>query len=99
MRVCLACVPSPYMSRIFCGSWLMSKASLADVVVEGGVAVLISFHSLEDRLVKRAFHAEGWQPLTKKPVMASDEEQQQNARSRSAKLRAAQRVPLPGADE
>jgi 16S rRNA (cytosine1402-N4)-methyltransferase len=74
-------------------------ASLADVVVEGGVAVLISFHSLEDRLVKRAFHAEGWQPLTKKPVMASDEEQQQNARSRSAKLRAAQRVPLPGADE
>jgi 16S rRNA (cytosine1402-N4)-methyltransferase len=49
--------------------------------------------------VKRAFHAEGWHPLTKKPVMASDDEQQQNARSRSAKLRAAQRVALPGADE
>ena len=74
-------------------------ASLADVVAMGGVAVLISFHSLEDRLVKRAFHAEGWHPLTKKPVMASDDEQQQNARSRSAKLRAAQRVALPGADE
>src|SRR6202041_2509173 len=52
-------------------------ASLGDVVAEGGVAVLISFHSLEDRLVKRAFHADGWQPLTKKPVMAPDEEQQQ----------------------
>jgi 16S rRNA (cytosine1402-N4)-methyltransferase len=68
-------------------------ASLPEVVAEGGVAVLISFHSLEDRLVKRAFHADGWQPLTKKPVTATDEEQQQNARSRSAKLRAAQRVP------
>lgn len=74
-------------------------ASLSDVVVEGGVAAIISFHSLEDRLVKRAFHAEGWEQLTKKPVMASDEEQQQNARSRSAKLRAAHRVAVPQGDE
>jgi 16S rRNA (cytosine1402-N4)-methyltransferase len=73
-------------------------ASLGDVVALGGVASVISFHSLEDRLVKRAFLADGWQPLTKKPVMAGDEEQQQNARSRSAKLRSARRVD-PGEGE
>jgi 16S rRNA (cytosine1402-N4)-methyltransferase len=67
-------------------------AVLPDVIVEGGVAAVISFHSLEDRLVKRAFLADGWEPLTKKPTLAGEEEQQQNARSRSAKLRAARRV-------
>jgi 16S rRNA (cytosine1402-N4)-methyltransferase len=67
-------------------------ASLPGVLAEGGVAAIISFHSLEDRLVKRAFQAVGWEPLTKKPLVASDEEQQQNPRSRSAKLRAARRV-------
>jgi 16S rRNA (cytosine1402-N4)-methyltransferase len=66
--------------------------ALPDVVKEGGVAAIIAFHSLEDRLVKRAFQAPGWQPLTKKPLVASDEEQQHNARSRSAKLRSARRV-------
>jgi 16S rRNA (cytosine1402-N4)-methyltransferase len=74
-------------------------AALGEVVAEGGVAVVISFHSLEDRLVKRAFHIDGWQPLTKKPVMATDEEQQQNARSRSAKLRAARRVVVAPAED
>jgi 16S rRNA (cytosine1402-N4)-methyltransferase len=68
---------------------------LPDVIVEGGVAAVISFHSLEDRLVKRAFVKDGWEPLTKKPVQAGDEEQQQNARSRSAKLRAARRTAVP----
>ena len=71
-------------------------ASLADVVTEGGVAAIISFHSLEDRLVKRAFHAEGWTQLTKKPMVATDDESAQNPRARSAKLRAARRV-VPGA--
>ena len=65
---------------------------LPGVIVEGAVAAIISFHSLEDRMVKRAFVGEGWEPLTKKPVLAGDEEQQHNARSRSAKLRAARRV-------
>jgi 16S rRNA (cytosine1402-N4)-methyltransferase len=59
----------------------------------GGVAAIISFHSLEDRLVKRELYAkECWQPLSKKPQVASDEETETNARSRSAKLRAARRV-------
>jgi 16S rRNA (cytosine1402-N4)-methyltransferase len=58
--------------------------------------VIISFHSLEDRIVKDAFR-EGakqgyYELLTKKPVTASEEEVDRNPRSRSAKLRAAQRV-------
>jgi 16S rRNA (cytosine1402-N4)-methyltransferase len=66
----------------------------------GGVLAVISFHSLEDRIVKRAFQNRlEWAPLTKKPVIASEEEQAQNPRSRSAKLRVARRLaPGEGGD-
>jgi 16S rRNA (cytosine1402-N4)-methyltransferase len=67
-------------------------ASLPDLLEEGGIAAIISFHSLEDRLVKRAFAASGWVALAKKPQMASEEECVTNARARSAKLRAARRT-------
>ncbi len=68
-------------------------AALPDVVALGGVAAILSFHSLEDRLVKRAFHDKSlWQPLTKKPLAATDEEAAANPRARSAKLRAARRI-------
>ena len=59
----------------------------------GGLLAVISFHSLEDRIVKRAFQNRlEWAPLTKKPVIASDDEIRANARARSAKLRAVEKV-------
>jgi 16S rRNA (cytosine1402-N4)-methyltransferase len=65
------------------------------VLKRGGRLVVISFHSLEDRAVKEALRAgarqEQWQILTRKPVTAAEEEIERNPRSRSAKLRAAER--------
>lgn len=70
--------------------------ALPDVVAVGGVAAILSFHSLEDRLVKRAFHDRmTWSPLTKKPLVATEEEASVNPRARSAKLRAARRYQEP----
>lgn len=62
---------------------------LPQVLAPGGVAAILSFHSLEDRLVKRAFAGEGWDPLWKKPRVPTDDECALNPRARSAKLRAA----------
>jgi 16S rRNA (cytosine1402-N4)-methyltransferase len=68
------------------------------LTAEGRLAV-ISFHSLEDRLVKQAFrNKQIWEPLTRGPVEASPEEVARNSRSRSAKLRVA-RVLGNGANE
>lgn len=66
----------------------------ADLLNDDGVVALISFHSLEDRIVKWAFRGdEALKPLTKKPVQATDEEKARNPRARTAKLRAARRLP------
>jgi 16S rRNA (cytosine1402-N4)-methyltransferase len=63
------------------------------VLGPGAVLAVISFHSLEDRLVKRAFlQTSVWERLTTKPIVASRGETEQNPRSRSAKLRAARKV-------
>lgn len=70
---------------------LMSQ--LADLLADGGVAAIISFHSLEDRIVKQTFRRQKqFEILTKKPIAPSVEERKRNPRSRSAKLRAARRI-------
>ena len=70
---------------------LLSAAT--EMVRPGGTAAFISFHSLEDRMVKRTFQRrEVWQRINPKPLVPSTAEQASNPRSRSAKLRAAIRL-------
>ena len=65
-----------------------------DWLLPGGVLAIISFHSLEDRLVKRAFLGdERLERITRRPVVADAAEAEANPRSRSAKLRLARRLP------
>lgn len=69
-----------------------------DIVAPGGRVCAVSFHSLEDRIVKHTFRALANGPeasvrvLTKKPVIASESERDHNPRSRSAKLRVVERI-------
>jgi 16S rRNA (cytosine1402-N4)-methyltransferase len=83
-----------------------------DLLEPGGRCAIISFHSLEDRLVKRCFRELAWTsslppeyaraagervdpiciPITKKPVVADEEEISRNPRARSAKLRVCERA-------
>ncbi|PYX71834.1 MAG: 16S rRNA (cytosine(1402)-N(4))-methyltransferase [Acidobacteria bacterium] len=72
-------------------------AATPQILKPGGRIIVISFHSLEDRIVKDAFRDGAmkdmyYRILTKKPVTASEEESDRNPRARSAKLRAAERV-------
>jgi 16S rRNA (cytosine1402-N4)-methyltransferase len=75
---------------------LLDKDAAPQVLRPGGRLVVISFHSLEDRIVKDALRAGAhdglYRALTKKPVTADDEEIDRNPRARSAKLRAVERV-------
>jgi 16S rRNA (cytosine1402-N4)-methyltransferase len=70
--------------------------SFFDYLVIGGRVVILSYHSLEDRMVKHAFRSlkqsDELKVLTKKPIVPSEYEKTTNSRSRSAKLRAAERI-------
>ena len=72
--------------------WKSPCAGCRTVLRPGGRLAVISFHSLEDRRVKEAFRDDPrLTPLSRKPIVASDEEIAANPRSRSAKLRVAAR--------
>jgi 16S rRNA (cytosine1402-N4)-methyltransferase len=74
----------------------MMSQVLQAIIKSGGVAAILTFHSLEDRIVKNAFKGhQGWQVLTKTPVEATPAEVRLNPRSRSAKLRAARWIGVP----
>ena len=70
-----------------------------DILAPGGRICVISFHSLEDRIVKHTFRSlagETLNVLTKRPLTPTESELDRNPRSRSAKLRAAERIVQEG---
>ncbi|MDF1577880.1 MAG: 16S rRNA (cytosine(1402)-N(4))-methyltransferase RsmH [Desulfurivibrionaceae bacterium] len=68
-------------------------AVAGELLKPGGRFCVISFHSLEDRLVKRAFaEDQRFKVITRRPVRPGEEECRKNPRARSAKLRVAERV-------
>jgi len=70
----------------------------AELLNSGGRLMIISFHSLEDRIVKHTFRnlennfTEKFKVLTKKPIIASEDEIRENPRSRSAKMRVLEKI-------
>ena len=97
---------------------LIAALTAAERVLKpGGRLVVVSFHSLEDRIVKNFLAARGktgggsrhlpevahvapsFTILTKRPVIAGDDEVQANPRARSAKLRGAERTAAPAGGE
>lgn len=86
--------------RLYVNSELDVLKDIIDDIVEllrpGARFCIISFHSLEDRIVKQKFRAMKQEKivkvLTKKPVLPSEDELQENKRSRSAKLRVCEKI-------
>jgi 16S rRNA (cytosine1402-N4)-methyltransferase len=76
--------------------WLeVAMRRLPDCLRPGGRIAVISFHSLEDRLVKEGFRGNAkLEVLTRRPIRPSEEEVASNARARSAKLRVAERKDI-----
>jgi 16S rRNA (cytosine1402-N4)-methyltransferase len=65
-------------------------------IAAGGRVAIISFHSIEDRMVKQALRPEhGWEPVHRKPIEPTPAEVRVNPRSRSARLRVAVRATTP----
>lgn len=111
--------PNKYLAQVFqalrievndeIGALRELLEQLPEVLEQGGRAAIITFHSLEDRLVKQFFKQGSFEPeeehpfenrktvsllkvISKKPIVPTMEEQKRNSRSRSAKLRVAERI-------
>jgi 16S rRNA (cytosine1402-N4)-methyltransferase len=92
----------PTMSRVFQALRITVnreldtlKTGLANairLVAPNGVLAVVTFHSLEDRIVKLKLRQTGWLRITPKPISATEDEIRYNPRSRSAKLRAVKNV-------
>lgn len=74
------------------GSLRQGLDGASKLLATGGRLVVISFHSLEDRVVKQYMLKRDWQVLTKHPIVPTQKEQSENRRSRSAKMRIAQKL-------
>jgi len=75
------------------GALTEALAGFPDYLELGGRVAVISFHSLEDRIVKETFRDNPrYRALTRKPILPSEAEVAKNPRARSAKLRVAERV-------
>lgn len=79
------------------GALAIALDAAARIVRPGGRVAVISFHSLEDRIVKRRFQNPPFEQTTKKPIQAPQSERERNPRARSAKLRVA--IVLPQSQE
>jgi 16S rRNA (cytosine1402-N4)-methyltransferase len=69
----------------------LAISAASKVLWPGGRLAIITFHSLEDRIVKQAFEAAPWLHVTKKPLVPSENELRENPRARSAKVRVGER--------
>lgn len=74
------------------GSLKAGLVGAKNILATKGKLVVISFHSLEDRVVKQYMKSSEWLVTTKHPIIPTDEEQRENRRSRSAKMRIATKL-------